>query len=94
MRCVKRRNADTVPQAISLRHLRDVAQFGGAPDLGSGGRGFKSRRSDLGSVSVGKGYKSDDLLEYANGNSLISINQETRVRILLLPLRNEILTGP
>ena len=26
--------------------LRDVAQFGSAPLWGSGGRGFKSRRSD------------------------------------------------
>ncbi len=26
--------------------MRDVAQFGSAPLWGSGGRGFKSRRSD------------------------------------------------
>ncbi len=29
-----------------ILNLRDVAQFGSAPLWGSGGRGFKSRRSD------------------------------------------------
>lgn len=41
------------PGAFSFRHaatytqpVRDVAQFGSAPALGAGGRGFKSRRPD------------------------------------------------
>lgn len=41
------------PGACSFRHtatytqpVRDVAQFGSAPALGAGGRGFKSRRPD------------------------------------------------
>src|SRR5688572_28858958 len=40
---------DYYPQSVQLRWLklsRDVAQPGSAPEWGSGGRGFKSRRPD------------------------------------------------
>ena len=33
-------------------NIRDVAQFGSAPLWGSGGRGFKSRRSDKNYVGL------------------------------------------
>jgi hypothetical protein len=41
--------SDYTPQSVWLRVLelrRDVAQPGSAPEWGSGGRGFKSRRPD------------------------------------------------
>lgn len=39
-----------------------------------------------GSMSVGKGCKSDVLVEYASGNGLVSSTRQTKVRFLLLPL--------
>jgi hypothetical protein len=44
--------SDYTPQSVSLgetRRKRDVAQPGSAPEWGSGGRGFKSRRPDFAS---------------------------------------------
>ena len=47
MREVTFRDSAALMSVLDEAGLRDVAQPGSAPEWGSGGRGFKSRRPDL-----------------------------------------------
>lgn len=49
------RSSHTMEQLFGVFARRDVAQLGSAPVLGTGGRGFKSRRPDsVGSLSISR----------------------------------------
>src|SRR6185503_8701444 len=50
--------SDYTPQSVcsATRAQRDVAQPGSAPEWGSGGRGFKSRRPDFAPARSGAKY--------------------------------------
>ena len=59
-----------------IRRIRGVAQFGSAPLWGSGGRGFKSRRSDylFSSVPIKDLYSLKELIPTAR-----KVNEEKNI---------------
>ena len=62
-----------------IKILRGVAQFGSAPLWGSGGRGFKSRRSDyllLSSEPINDLYSLKELIPTAK-----KVNEEKKIMI-------------
>ena len=67
-----------------IKGLRGVAQFGSAPLWGSGGRGFKSRRSDyqfLRSVFIKDLYSLYELIPTA-----IKVNEEKKISMVRVKL--------
>ena len=67
--------------------MRGVAQFGSAPLWGSGGRGFKSRRSDYLSSFIRDLYSLYELMPTA-----IKVKDEKNIKTIIV--RFEISTSP
>ena len=59
-----------------IKRIRGVAQFGSAPLWGSGGRGFKSRRSDylFSSEAINDLYSLNELIPTAR-----KVNEEKKI---------------